>query len=106
MKTTYKENLNKLVLVSSTEDTTLVPKESSQFHDFDPELKRYPLSLYGIIQERLHWIKTLYEKNSVDFLSIEAEHMHIDEDFIKILLKYYLGEIMLVLLYFEVAKYH
>ena len=45
----YKENfskLNKLVLVSFTEDTTLVPKESSQFHDFDPELKRSIPFLY------------------------------------------------------------
>ena len=31
--------LNKLVLVSFTEDTTLVPKESSQFHDFDPNTR-------------------------------------------------------------------
>ena len=45
---TYKENfskLNKLVLVSLPK-ILFVPKESSQFHDFDPEHKRSIPFLY------------------------------------------------------------
>ena len=80
------------MLVSFTEDTTLVPKESSQFHDFDPEHKRSIPFLYTELYKNDYiGLKTLYEKNSVDFLSIEAEHMHIDEDFIKNIAQEYLG---------------
>lgn len=92
---TYKKNfskLNKLVLVSFTEDTTLVPKESSQFYDFDPEQKRSIPFLYTELYKNDYiGLKALYKKNSVDFLSIKAEHMHIDEGFIKSIAQEYFG---------------
>ena len=92
---TYKENfasLNNLVLVSFTEDTTVVPKESSKFFDFDPIAKiSIPFDQTDLYKNDYIGLKTLHEKGAIDFLNIEAEHMQIDEDFIRDIAGKYFG---------------
>ncbi|RLV95617.1 hypothetical protein JA1_000876 [Spathaspora sp. JA1] len=84
---TYKDNfsnINKLVLVTFTEDTTLVPKDSAWFFDYDPDLKiSIPFQQTKLYQDNYIGLKSLHERNSIDFLSIKADHMRIPEEFIR-----------------------
>lgn len=91
----YKEKfsrLNRLVLVSFAEDTTVVPKESSKFFDFDPIAKTsIPFEQTELYRDDFIGLKALNERGAIDFLDIEAEHMHIDEEFIRDIATKYFG---------------
>ncbi|KAK6203186.1 Alpha/Beta hydrolase protein [Scheffersomyces amazonensis] len=90
---TYKENfqnLNKLILIDFTQDTTLVPKDSAWFYDSEAETgETLEFTETRIYKEVLIGLQKLYKENRIDFLSIEEDHMRItDEYFNKIAIEY------------------
>lgn len=77
------KKLEKLVLVTFTEDTVLVPKESSHFFDYDSAGNLLPFETSPFYLRNYIGLKDLHEEKKIDFLSIEADHMRIPEEFLK-----------------------
>ncbi|KAI5958245.1 hypothetical protein KGF57_002600 [Candida theae] len=92
---TYVENLtklNKLVLVTFTEDTTVVPKESAMFCDIDTTWRQtIPFDKTDLYIHDYIGIRYLHEMGRIDFRDIEAEHMSISDEFIEEIALNYLG---------------
>lgn len=85
-------SISKLVLITFTEDATLVPKDSAAFIDFDPETGTIiPFTETDLYQRDYIGLKQLHEQNKVEFLSIEADHMKITENFLREVTINYLG---------------
>ncbi|WLF78179.1 hypothetical protein PVL30_001908 [Lodderomyces elongisporus] len=91
----YIENLaslNKLILVTFTKDTTVVPKESAMFCDTDPILEQtIPFDKTELYVNDYIGLKKLHGKNAVEFLTIEDGHMSISEEFIVDVASKYFG---------------
>ncbi|ODV95655.1 hypothetical protein PACTADRAFT_50352 [Pachysolen tannophilus NRRL Y-2460] len=98
----YKDNLienlqNKLVMVMFNQDQTLVPKQSAWFYDFDVSLNK--LLLFNettSFNKNLIGLKTLYQKDKVEFLTIDAQHMEIDQNFLKFISNKYIGQTKII----------
>ncbi|KAG5421564.1 hypothetical protein I9W82_000655 [Candida metapsilosis] len=92
---TYVENLtklNKLVLITFTEDTTVVPKESAMFCDIDTKWKQtIPFDKTDLYTRDYIGIRQLHESGKIEFHDIEAEHMSISDEFIEEIALKYLG---------------
>lgn len=93
--TSYRENLIKLnnfVLITFTQDTTLVPKDSAGFQDVDINTgKTIPFDETTIYKEDLIGIKYLHEANKLKFLTIDGDHMAINETFFADIATEFLG---------------
>lgn len=84
--------LNKLALVTFTEDTTVVPKESAMFCDIDTNWKQtIPFDKTNLYVEDYIGIKRLHELGKIDFHFIEAAHMAISDEFVEEIALKYLG---------------
>ncbi|KAI3403712.2 hypothetical protein KGF56_003530 [Candida oxycetoniae] len=92
---TYVDNftkLNKLILVTFAKDTTVVPKESAMFCDVDPVTKRtIPFNATDSYINDYIGLRQLHERNAIDFLTIDAEHMSITDTFIRDIASEYFG---------------
>ncbi|CAI5757868.1 unnamed protein product [Candida verbasci] len=84
---TYVENmkkLNKLILVNFLKDTTVIPKESSMFYDYDKEKDIViPMIETEIYQKNYIGLKDLNEEGKIVFLNIDEAHMRISDQFIR-----------------------
>ncbi|KAI5969397.1 hypothetical protein CANMA_001464 [Candida margitis] len=93
---TYIENmtrLNKLALVTFTEDTTVVPKESAMFCDIDTTWRQtIPFDKTDLYTNDYIGIRRLHELGKIDFHSIDAGHMSITDEFIEEIALKYLGD--------------
>lgn len=94
---TYSERLSKLenlVLIEFLKDTTLVPKESSKFFDRSANGEIIDFNQTRIYQQERLGLKSLYETNRIEFLSIDADHMDIPVLFVERIAKKYIGSII------------
>ncbi|KAG7884322.1 hypothetical protein KL938_002194 [Ogataea parapolymorpha] len=83
--------LEKLVMVMFSKDDMLVPKETAWFCDLDPDSGEIiPFNETSSFQDDLIGIKTLYEQNKIDFLTISDSHMKIDEGHLRFIANKYL----------------
>lgn len=94
INSTYTERfseINKLVLVSFLQDTTVVPKQSSMFGDMDyfgNEINWRDTRLY---RDDLIGLRKLDQAGKVTMLEIDDEHMRIPEDMIHHIAKTYIN---------------
>lgn len=92
---TYIENLvtlQKLVLVMFDQDETVVPKESAWFYDQDKANgNTIEFENTEFYKQDLVGLKNLYDKDKIEFLTIDDRHMAIDDDFLKKITERYLG---------------
>ncbi|KAI9332837.1 palmitoyl-protein thioesterase 1 [Obelidium mucronatum] len=80
----YKDNLkalNKLVLIRFSEDTMVVPSESSWFGFFDEEMNIVQMENQDLYLQDWIGLRWLNEKGRVDRLLQDGKHMQIDEDY-------------------------
>ncbi|ODV79841.1 alpha/beta-hydrolase [Suhomyces tanzawaensis NRRL Y-17324] len=91
----YKNNLqklNKLVLFQFTRDTTLVPKETAWFIDFDVSGTSIPFEKSKIYVQDLIGLKELHLNDKIDFKAIDTDHMVISEAVLHEIAEKYLGK--------------
>ncbi|KAG7893092.1 hypothetical protein KL936_001266 [Ogataea polymorpha] len=92
--TEYVDNftkLEKLVMVMFSKDDMLVPKETAWFCDLDPDSGEIiPFNETSSFRDDLIGIRTLYEQNKIDFLTISDSHMKIDEGHLRFIANKYL----------------
>lgn len=97
-KQSYGKNLNKLnkfIMVVFTEDTTVVPKESAGFNDWDPVSDTtIPFNETSLYKNDWVGLKALNEDGKVKFLQIEAAHMVISDTFLIDIANDYLGGVV------------
>lgn len=103
MNSTYAahlEALNKLVLILFSEDTTVVPKESSWFGSYAPADEDadgaapktiIPMRLQPLYTQNRIGIKTLDERGDLVLVTCEGAHMHISDECWKPLVQKYVG---------------
>lgn len=85
--------LRKLVLIKFTKDTTLVPKESAYFQEFDP-LGNYIVDMRQtrVYKEDLIGLRELDKAGKIDFLTVEDNHMRfLDSFFVDVVSKYFVN---------------
>ena len=91
----YAKNLNKLskfVMVVFTKDTTLVPKESAGFNDWDTIYdKTIPFDKTSLYENDLLGLRTMNENGKLAFLEIEEDHMVISDTFLVDIAENYVG---------------
>lgn len=91
----YGEKLNKLskfVMVVFTKDTTVVPKESASFNDWDTIFDRtIPFDKTSLYENNLLGLKTMNEDGKLAFLEIEEDHMVISDAFLADIAENYIG---------------
>lgn len=94
----YGENLNKLnkfVMITFTNDTTVVPKESAAFNDWDIELdKTIPIEKTQLYKKDLLGLKQMNDDGKLKFISIEEDHMVISDSFLVDIAENYIGGIL------------
>lgn len=92
---TYIENiktLEKLVLIMFSQDETVVPKESAWFYDQDKKTgETIEFENTGFYKQDLIGLKSLYDEEKIEFLTIDDVHMAIGDDFLKKMTEKYLG---------------
>ncbi|KAH3665760.1 hypothetical protein OGAPHI_003948 [Ogataea philodendri] len=82
--------LEKLVLILFSQDDMVVPKETAWYFDLDPVTNELiPFNETSSFQNDLIGLKTLYEQQKIDFLSIDDFHMRIDEDHLRFIAQKY-----------------
>ncbi|KAJ3284857.1 Palmitoyl-protein thioesterase 1 [Rhizoclosmatium sp. JEL0117] len=94
----YKANLkalNKLVLIRFSEDTMVIPSETSWFGFFDEELNVVPMEQQPLYIEDWIGLRWLDENGRVDKILQEGGHMKIDEDmFVNQIIPTYLANLV------------
>ncbi|KAL8765239.1 MAG: hypothetical protein Q9209_007632 [Squamulea sp. 1 TL-2023] len=92
---TYKENLKKLkkfVMYIFSEDETVVPKESAWFADYNKTSKTITwLKQRRIYKEDWLGLKSLDEKNRLEFNVVDGKHMQLSEELLTGTFKQYFG---------------
>ncbi|KAK6454564.1 Alpha/Beta hydrolase protein [Scheffersomyces xylosifermentans] len=92
---TYKENfskINKFVMILFDEDTTLVPKESAAFEDYDPVTGLLvPFEQTRLYREDLIGLRQLHRAGKVDFFTLKGDHMTIPDSFLVEVGQKYIG---------------
>lgn len=83
--------IEKLVLVSFLQDTTVVPKDSSRFADQDMFGNFVPMTETRVYREDLIGIKQLDQAGKIEFLEVDDDHMRIPETMIHQVAKNYVG---------------
>lgn len=86
------------MLVLFTEDTTVVPKESSWFGSYAPKGddeaehgRVIPMRMQELYVKDTFGLKTLDKKGAVKLLSCEAEHMRLSRECWEPIVKTYTG---------------
>lgn len=84
--------LEKLVLIQFTQDTTLVPKESAFFQEVNPNTREIvPFDQTALFKNDLIGLRELYEENKINFYKVDDEHMRFLDDFFVNILQSLLG---------------
>ena len=84
-------NLSKFVMVSFSQDTTLVPKDSATFSDYSQSGERIAFEDTMIYKEDRIGLKSLNEAKKIDFLSLDSDHMDVPDWFIHKIAGTYIG---------------
>lgn len=96
---TYAENLKtleRLVMISFSEDETVVPKESAWFQEVNVTSgKVTPLEYRDLYKEDWLGLKQLGASEKIEYLRIKGVHMEVSDDDIKSIAEKYLGSTQL-----------
>jgi palmitoyl-protein thioesterase len=84
-------NLSKFVMVSFSQDTTLVPKDSASFNDYSQTGEQIEFEDTMIYKEDRIGLKSLNEAGKIDFLSLDSDHMEVPDWFIHKIARTYIG---------------
>ncbi|PWW74827.1 alpha/beta-hydrolase, partial [Tuber magnatum] len=92
---TYAENLSRLerfVMLMFEDDTTVVPKESAWFAEFNRTTgERTPLEDRELYKQDWIGLKKLGDRKRLEFLTAPGRHMELSEELLAGLFKKYLG---------------
>lgn len=79
-------------MIMFEDDTTVIPKESAWFAEFNKTTgKRTLLEERDIYKNDWIGLKSLGEKGRLEFLTTPGKHMELDDDTLRDLFKKYLG---------------
>lgn len=88
--------LNRFVMYMFSDDTTVVPKESSWFGDYNKtSQKATPLELRPIYQEDWLGLRMLAEKGGIVYDLLQGEHMQFSQEALTTVVKSYFGPVQL-----------
>ncbi|CUM66900.1 uncharacterized protein PRCAT00004585001 [Priceomyces carsonii] len=86
------KDIEKFVMVTFTQDTTLVPKGSAAFNDIDVNTgDLIPFDKTVLYEKNLIGLRDLNELKKLEFLSIEEDHMRIPDTFLVDIANEYIG---------------
>lgn len=86
------QRLQKLVLIQFDRDDTVTPKCTAWFCDLDSQGNTVEFADTALYKDDLIGLKSLYDDNKIEFLSVDDRHMSFSDEYFKEIVEKYIGQ--------------